>query len=99
MDQETDDAEQIIKYAIDYVKQNVNYDSDQSRLNIEAEIEKVEAGNEFEVAKNLCELLEVSLPNFTFPMRLLSPGRYYGQLQNCKRCNKLSFRNRFENFC
>lgn len=60
MDQETDDAKYAIKYAADYAEDYVNYESDQTRLNIKTDIETVEPGNEFSVAKTLCELLEVS---------------------------------------
>lgn len=61
LDQESEVAEIIIKHATEYAKQNVRYDSDQPQLKIEAEVKSVEPGNEFNVAKTLCDLLKVSL--------------------------------------
>lgn len=63
LDQETDDAKYAFEYAVDYV--NFQYGTDM----LEAEVETVEPDDEFACAQKLCDILEVSLLNFsTFPV-------------------------------
>lgn len=59
MEQEGGDAQNIINNAVEYVQHNVNTDPEQPRLRLEAEIVKVEVGNEFDASIKLCELLDV----------------------------------------